>query len=516
MKSQQTHDISPWNQNNEDLLTVTEQQVDEYKTTYENFQQQQDQYKKQKVIKVNTINCRGETRLIRKLIAINNWKEVFNNGDICWLGLPFKLQNFEEYFTQHVNRFPGMDLLAHKTQSSFYLNKFAQYFPDQYEFFPKTYIIPDELDKFQQEYKSTRTYIAKPDAGSQGDGIYLIKKLKDVKANESMVIQQYISKPLLIDKKKFDLRLYVLIISLDPYLCYINKEGLARFCTVDYEKPNDKNLRNPFMHLTNYSLNKRNTNFQFYNGKNILDINEGTKRTYSSIKKNLEIQGYNNQDIENQIDTLVVAYLQSLLPFLEFNQKLVFQKKVGEVKQCFQILGIDILLNEKGKPWLLEVNSNPSFQIEHEVFAANGKSVFEESYIDSYVKELVMGDAIKLAMISKEDQEELSEFGSYRKLDVDSTETVFSKMMQLYGYLSGYKFQEFLTSSKFQKLANFPQMISQTFLKHDYDLLFRKIILKSSNNNLMDFFQFINAIEQLAVRLNQDLETMLDRIIENF
>ncbi|CAD8067255.1 unnamed protein product [Paramecium primaurelia] len=515
MQQQQLHDISPWNQNNDDLLTVTEQQVDEFKTNYENFQQQQDKYKKQKVIKVNTINCRGETRLIRKLISKYNWKEVFNDGDICMLGLPFKQQNYDEYFTQSVNRFPGMDLLAHKTQSSFYLNKFAQYFPDEYQFFPKTYIIPDEFDKFQKEYKSTRTYIAKPDAGSQGDGIYLIKNLKDIKNYESIVIQSYISKPLLIDKKKFDLRLYVLITSLDPYICYINKEGLARFCTVDYEKPNDKNIKNPFMHLTNYSLNKRNTNFQVYNGQNILDINEGTKRTYSSIKKNLEILGYNNKDIEDEIETLVVAYLKSLLPFLEFNQKLVFQKRVSEVK-CFQVLGFDILLDEKGKPWLLEVNSNPSLQIEHEVFQANGKSVFEESLIDSYVKELVVGDAIKLAMMSKEDQEELQGFESYKKLDIDQSETIFSKIMQIYGFLSGYKFQEYLTSSKFQKLASFPQMISQTFLKHDYDLLFRKIILRSCNTNLMDFFQFINAIEQLADKLNQDLEEMLDRIIQNF
>lgn len=51
------------------------------------------------------------------------------------------------------------------------------------------------------------------------------------------------------------------------------------------------------MHLTNYSLNKRSTGFQFYNGANILDINDGTKRTYSSIKKNLEIQGYNVETI---------------------------------------------------------------------------------------------------------------------------------------------------------------------------------------------------------------------------
>lgn len=130
-----------------------------------------------------------------------------------------------------------------------------------------------------------------------------------------------------MDKKKFDLRLYVLITSLNPFVCYINKEGLARFCTVEYEKPTDKNLRNAFMHLSNYSLQKRSELFQVPQATSVqglLEVNEATKRTYSSVKKNLEILGYNIKEIEDRIDELVVAFLKALYPFLLYNCKLVF------------------------------------------------------------------------------------------------------------------------------------------------------------------------------------------------
>lgn len=52
-----------------------------------------------KNIKINTTNCRGEAKLMKKLVSINGWKEVYNDGDVCWLGLPFRYSNFDEYIT---------------------------------------------------------------------------------------------------------------------------------------------------------------------------------------------------------------------------------------------------------------------------------------------------------------------------------------------------------------------------------------------------------------------------------
>jgi hypothetical protein len=37
---------------------------------------------------------------------------------------------------------------------------------------------------------------------------------------------------LVVEKKKFDLRLYVLIKGFDPVEAYLYQEGMARFCTV--------------------------------------------------------------------------------------------------------------------------------------------------------------------------------------------------------------------------------------------------------------------------------------------
>mmetsp|Transcript_29738 Transcript_29738/g.45331 ORF Transcript_29738/g.45331 Transcript_29738/m.45331 type:complete len:95 (-) Transcript_29738:3683-3967(-) len=60
---------------------------------------------------------------------------------------------------------------------------------------------------------------------------------------------------------KFDLRLYVLIMGVDPPRIFLFKDGLARLATKPYSKPAENNMQNMQMHLTNYAINKNSSSF---------------------------------------------------------------------------------------------------------------------------------------------------------------------------------------------------------------------------------------------------------------
>ena len=60
---------------------------------------------------------------------------------------------------------------------------------------------------------------------------------------------------MLIQGLKFDIRVYVLVTSFDPLRAYIYREGLARFASSVFSTE-EEDLRDPFKHLTNYSVNR--------------------------------------------------------------------------------------------------------------------------------------------------------------------------------------------------------------------------------------------------------------------
>jgi hypothetical protein len=88
------------------------------------------------------------------------------------------------------------------------------------------------------------------------------------------LVCQYLDNPLLIKEKKFDMRMYVLVTSFHPLRVYFYDEGLARFATEPYTKDASV-LKNKFVHLTNFSINKRNTKF----------VRNDNKRSSSASKK---------------------------------------------------------------------------------------------------------------------------------------------------------------------------------------------------------------------------------------
>ena len=100
-----------------------------------------------------------------------------------------------------------------------------------------------------------------------------------------MVMQRYIKNPLLLNGYKFDMRIYVLVTSVNPLEVFIYKEGFGRFSTVPYTlDPNDKS--NKYVHLTNVSINKYN--IKNYDCDDSSRVYGGTKVSLATLKKTFD------------------------------------------------------------------------------------------------------------------------------------------------------------------------------------------------------------------------------------
>ena len=71
--------------------------------------------------------------------------------------------------------------------------------------------------------------------------------------NISWVAQKYIEKPLLIRKRKFDIRQWVLLTDFKPFRVWVYEECYVRFCAEEYTS---QNLKDRKIHLTNNSVTK--------------------------------------------------------------------------------------------------------------------------------------------------------------------------------------------------------------------------------------------------------------------
>lgn len=122
-------------------------------------------------------------------------------------------------------------------------------------------MLPEEYEEFenikQLPTMREKMFILKPSASSCGRGIRVVQGTTKISNREETIVSTYIDNPLVIKNKKFDMRMYVVVTSYHPLRIYLYEEGLARFATEDYS--NDPNiLKNKFVHLTNFSINKRN------------------------------------------------------------------------------------------------------------------------------------------------------------------------------------------------------------------------------------------------------------------
>lgn len=291
-----------------------------------------------------------------------------------------------------------MSEATHKVEFSRQLERMKRLYPHNYSFYPKTWILPDQYGVLLDDVtkgKGSDIFIVKPDGGSQGEGIFLMDNPFNVHLSTSLVrpviVQEYIAEPYLLEKFKFDLRIYVVLKSLDPLEIYICREGMARFCTEHYQPPSMKNIHKIYMHLTNYSLNKHSSTYVHSDADD-----KGSKRKLSALFQQLAKAGHDVQKLWLDIDGVVCKTIIALVPLLKLHSQVV-ETEVKQPLKCFQILGFDILLDKHLQPILLEVNSSPSMRIDYEEETGPGKKVeYFVSTTDLEIKAPIVRDTLKL------------------------------------------------------------------------------------------------------------------------
>jgi hypothetical protein len=193
---------------------------------------------------INLKDARHAADIVREVaVGQLGWKETVTMAEDCTANLFW----YERAITvaevkllnecQRVNMIPGMHDMARKSSLARALNRMRKLYPADFAFFPPSWHLPAQLDEFKKHCafrqhcgSSAGTFIVKPSGGCQGTGIYLTASPEALSSTISnAVVQEYIEAPLLLEGRKFDFRLYVLVTSIHPLVAYLYREGMARF-----------------------------------------------------------------------------------------------------------------------------------------------------------------------------------------------------------------------------------------------------------------------------------------------
>ena len=418
--------------------------------------------KKPKPFSLNITNAKSSEALLRILAAQNDWSIIIQaytqpkpppahapsvymeryraglkplpppKGNIVWTVAPEALEHalIGRRGDQRISHVPGMHGLCCKVPFSLLSQAHGL------DFFPESWIVEPGAKPEPAALSALRgsgTLILKPNDGTQGDGIFLVRSAAELdrlltRQTQSVVLQRYIAKPMLLPAAdggggfKFDLRIYALVLRCDPPQFFLCRDGLVRVCSESYTHPSKEGGgTRTSRHLTNYSINKMEAGFEHNT-----DPSEGAYGTKRSLQPVLEFmqahagggsgssgdaeadenedaaeeggtttsrgrRGFSAEGTWEQIRSLVGRTLNAMASQLSGSGEEVDGINGNDLwappregsalwvnvttgwddpswgdwrSKCFHLLGIDVMLDERGRAHLLEVNCNPSLGVD--------------------------------------------------------------------------------------------------------------------------------------------------------
>jgi len=248
----------------------------------------------------------------------------------------------------------------------------------------RCWVYPDHAAELRAYFETGGAMvIVKPATRGEGRGIYTARTFTEIatEANDPVaqrthgatrVVQKMELSPALLRGRKFDLRCYVLVTSIQPLRMYMWDEGLVRLAAVRYNASSIKGTANRESWMTNTFVNKA-----------FADVHDLTL-SFKALNERLRQTGVGVRRIWRGIhDAIVHSFLLSEREMAQY----IYTELGGKpCVQCFQLLGVDVLLDADYSASVIEVNGLPSLQL------SNGK--------DDVVDTSMQYTRMKLEMLS--------------------------------------------------------------------------------------------------------------------
>jgi hypothetical protein len=244
---------------------------------------------------------------------------------------------------------------------------------------PETYILTDAVEcvKFFSGpgKNSSMVWVTKEPLSAEGQGIIvnpdidLLRQLwlKDPEASDdkivcksnvttdSVLIQQYVLNPLLLNGKKMEIRTYWLIASVDPFIV-LYRDGTVRLTTRDYKT---EEWSDPLIHITNVRQQKKaDPNYHLTESERKWSLEQLADYLVEQKKVTLAPEVWLNQ-LRVTLKEIIGRVARGAYPQL--------RQLKGEFKAWdgrFELFGMDVILDDNLRPWLTEIQDGPGLSLD--------------------------------------------------------------------------------------------------------------------------------------------------------
>ncbi|CAF0742579.1 unnamed protein product [Rotaria sordida] len=339
--------------------------------------------------------CTDKARVITEILEERGWSRTKDHSvtdfTIKWcLEHQVDWQQFQEG-KQLINNIPGQIAFADKVNLWYtirdYLNTRRNLVGNNIQtFLPITFVLDneDEVAEFLRIYKKqNKTWIYKPRYSYAGQGIHVISvnsdletvfKVKHIVGNRIQyepkmpghLMQEYISRPLLIKGHKFDIRVHWLVAWTKPLLVFYNHHASVIRLSLNLYREFDFDRAT---HLTNFSIQENHQRYAF--------SQEATGMTMQQLNQyfNQCFRPFHPKMPQDWIITIMQDRMQTIIRQVIRASK----NKLERIAGHFGLFGCDFLLDENFRLWLLEVNDNPGVGWGNTQLNTTTKPLFEET-----------------------------------------------------------------------------------------------------------------------------------------